>query len=875
MGWLQSEAKLFRALLYSYPTEFRNEYGPEMERLFADRLRSEPWLRLWLETLADIGLSAAKEHWTILRADLRYGARMLAAAPGFTAVALLVTALGIGATSAIFSLVNAVLLRSLPFGNPQQLVYLWSPNRNFRGGDIPLEMAPNTPDFFDWQKLSHSFSSMAMLNERGVNFVEGGNATRIGAALVTADFFRTLEAAPKLGRSIDSKDEEPGRERVVVISEAFWKSRLRADPLAIGKQIELDRKEYSVIGVMPKGFGYPEEGDIPEAHSGFRQTDLWLPLTYTNAEQKDRKDFSSGDAAIGRLRSGISAAAAQAELKAIESRLDPLYPEMWRGWTALVKPLVESIIGPVERMLWLMLAAVGIVLLIAISNVANLLLARITVRAHEMGIRSALGAERSRLIRQLMTESLLLSSLGGALGIGLAYAAVHVLVRLNPGNIPRFETASVDGRVLFAAFALSLASGLFFGLAPTLSASRANLNQFLRLGANRGAAGSSNQLRHAVIVVQVALSVILLVGAALLIRSYLQLQAVNPGFSPSTLTFKLSLDEKYSKPEQRTEFYKSFLTKLRTMPGVKYAGASNEIPLNQGDSMAYSQVKGFGSSKEMIENRNVTPDFRKAIGTPLLRGRDFTLHDVNAKAPVAIVNESFAKAYFHGRDPLGQELRLGIGDFSGTSWSTVVGVVADVRHLKLEEAGQPQVFQPTDSGDNFAVRSSAPVQTVIGAARRALRSLDPALSLQDVYTMRERITESNARRRFQTTLLTSFAGLAVALALAGLYGLMSYSVKQRTPEIGVRLAVGASRSQIMSMILRQGLGLTLAGLLLGTAAVLCLTRLVAGWLFGVSANDPLTLLAVPFFILLVAGCACLIPAWGATRTDPAEALRHQ
>ncbi|MDQ2841374.1 MAG: ABC transporter permease [Acidobacteriota bacterium] len=803
---------------------------------------------------------------------------MLKAAPSFSAIAVLVIALGIGATAAIFSLVNAVLLRSLPFGDPQNLVYLWSPNARFTGA--PREVAPNVPDFYDWQRLSHSFSSVALLERKAANFVRGGSASRIGVAFVTGEFFRTLEVLPELGRSIDKRDDQPGHEQVAVIGDAFWRSHFASDPQILGKQIQFNRKQYTVIGVMPKEFGFPSDNDIPYAHSGFAQTDVWLPLAYTADQKSNRKDFASGDAAIGRLRRGVSAPAAQQELKTIESRLDPLYPEMWRGWTALVTPLVETIIGPVEKMLWLLLGAVGLVLLIAISNVANLLLTRVTARAHEMGIRAALGAGRSRLIRQLLTDSLLLSCLGGALGIGLAYAAVHLLAKLNPGNIPRFEAASVDLRVLLIAVALSIATGVLCGLAPTLSGSRASLNQLLRQSDNRGIAGTSNRARHALVIVEVALSVMLLTGAGLLIRSYLQLEAVNPGFSPSTLTFELDLDEHYSKPEQRIVFYKNFLQKLQALPGVRNAGAASETPLNGGDSIAFVDVRGFGKSKEMVENRSVTPDFRKALGTPLLRGRDFTPYDLNSKTPVAMVNQSFAKAYFHGRDPLGQQVRSGIGDFSGVWWATVVGMVADVRHTKLEEAGQPQIFGPyqtgiDNNGANFAIRSSLPAGQTTGEARQALKSLDPTLTLADIHTLGERIDQNNARRRFQTTLLTGFAALAVALALVGLYGLMSYGVKQRTAEIGVRIAVGASRVQVLSLILRQGLGLTLAGLAVGLAGALAATRLLSSWLFGVSAADPLTFIVVPLFVLLVAACACLFPALGAMRIDPVVALRQE
>ncbi len=874
MDLLRSQTRLFRAMLYCYPADFRHEYGTEMEQLFADRLQSEPRLRVWVEAVADAAFSAPKEHWHVLIADVKYGARILAAVPGFTVIALLVMALGIGATASVFSVVNAVLLRSLPYGHPDRLVYLWSPNTNFKG--VPDEMGPNIPDFYEWQRLSHSFSGMTMLRTSTVSLVQDGSASRMSAAFVTGTFFRTLEAAPEIGRPLDASDDQPGHEYVAVISNALWRSQFGSGRDVSGKQVQLNRHNYTVVGVMPKDFGYPLNGDIPYTHSEFKQTDVWLPLAIAATRRADRVNFESADAAVGRLRDGVSAAEAQAELQAIEARLNPLYPDMWRGWTALARPLIQTIVGPVQEMLWLLLGAVGIVLLIAIINVANLLLARATARAHELGIRTALGAERGRIIRQLLTESLMLSCAGGALGVALAYAAVRLLIRLNPGNIPRFDAAAVDGRVLLVAVILSIAAGVVSGLAPAVSASRVNINDMLRRGSSR-VAGASNRGRFTLIVLEVALSVILLAGSGLLIRSYLRVAAVDPGFSPATLTFRLNLDERYDKPERQTAFYRTYLEKLENMPGVMYAGATNSMPLTRQETVTFIDVRGFGKSKEVVENRFITPGYRKAFGTRLLRGRDFDSHDFNSKTPVAMVNEKFVATYFHGRDPLGGQVRMGIGDFSGTPWSTVIGVVGDVRHNNLDERALPQLFQPVDNGDNFAVavRSNIPVRQVIDQARAELRSLDPVLSLESVRTMGERMTESNARRRFQTALLTGFAAIAVALALIGLYGLMSYTVKQRTAEIGIRLAVGASRGRVLGLILSQGLRLTAAGLLIGLAGAFALTRLVSAWLFGVKPTDPVTFIAVPLFVLAVACCASIIPAWGATRIDPIQALRQE
>ncbi len=873
MGWSRIGANLYRAFLLAYPAEFRHEYGGEMAQLFEDRLRTEPPLRLWLDAIADIGVTAPREHFHIVVSDLRYAIRMTTNAPAFALIALSVIAIGIAATTTVFSLVNAVLLRSMPFGDAGKLVYLWSPNRNFKG--VPDEIGPNVPDFYDWERLSGGFSRMALFRQAGVNLVAGDSANRVVAAFVTGGFFSTLEASPELGRTINADDDRPGKERVAVISDALWRSRFGSAADVLGTQIQLNRQFYEVVGVMPKGFGYPLQGDVPYEHPEARQTDIWLPAAYTAAQKGNRTNFDSADA-IGRLRPGISPARAETELSAIEARLQPLYPEMWRGWTVLVTPLVRTIIGPVEKMLWLLLGAVGFVLLIAVGNIASLQIARLSGRAHEMGIRAAMGAERARIVRQLLTESLLLTCMGGALGVALSYGAVHLLVRLNPGDIPRFDSATLDGRVLLAAVTLSTGAGILAGLAPGFLASRASINDLLRQGANRGIAGGSYRGRFALIVVEVALSVILLAGSGLMIRSYLKLAAVNPGFSSATLTFRVPLDERYNKPEIRAGFYKAFLEKLEHIPGSRYAGASSSLPLSHHESLTFAEIRGFGMSKEMVEIRAVTPAYRKALGTPLLRGRDFTEEDFNK--PVVMVNDRFAQIYLDGGDPLGRQLRIGIGtgDLSRSGWFTVIGVIGNIRHNSLEETSHPQIFQPTDNAENFAIQfAGGPVQPIISEARAALRSLDPTLTLDSVQTMRERIKESNAQRTFQTALLSAFAAIAVLLALAGLYGLMSYAVKQRTSEIAVRMAVGAQRAHILRLIVFQGLGVTALGLLMGLAGAFAVTRVVSAWLFGVTPTDPITLVAVPLFILIVASLACMFPAWSATRVDPAQALRQE
>lgn len=870
MGWSQLGANLYRALLLAYPADFRHEYGGEMAQLFEDRLRTEaPW-RLWLDATADIVVTAPREHYDVVAADMRHALRMMANAPAFAAIALCVIAIGIAATTTVFSVVNAVLLRSMPFGDADKLVYLWSPNRNFKG--VPDEIGPNVPDVYDWQHQSHSFSHIALFRPAAVNLVAGDSATRVQAGYVTGTFFPTLEASPELGRTINLEDDRPGSEQVAVISDRLWRSRFGSAADVLGKTIQLNRRRYTIVGVMPKGFGYPAQGDVPYEHLEEKQTNVWLPAAYTAAQIGDRTNFDSADA-IGRLRPAVSPVKAQAELAAIEAHLEPLYPAMWRGWTVLVTPLVRTIVGPVEKMLWLLLGAVALVLLIAISNVAGLQIARLSDRAHEMGIRTAMGAERVRIVRQLLTESLLLTGIGGALGIALSYGAVQLLVRLDPGEIPRFDSATLDGRVLSVAVALSMAAGVFSGLAPAFLASRVSINELLKKGATWGVIGGSHRGRFALIAFEVGLSVMLLAASGLMIRSYLKLATVDPGFSGSTLTFHVSLDERYNRPETQARFYRTLLEQLKPIHGVECVGASNSLPLSHNESVTFAEIRGSGMTKEVVGNRSVTPAYRKALGTPLLRGRDFTEKDVNK--PVVIVNNRFAQIYLHGIDPLGRQLRTGIGDLSKYQWATVIGVIGDIRHNSLEEAGQPEIFQPTDNAENFAIRFAGPVQPVINDARAALRSLDPTLTLDSVETMNERMRESNARRIFQTALLTVFAAIAVVLALAGLYGLISYAVKQRTPEIAVRIAVGASRANILGLILTQGLGVTAIGLLIGLTGGAVVMRVLSAWLYGVTTGDPITFLVVPLFVLFVACTSCLLPAWTATGVDPTQALRQE
>ncbi len=827
------------------------------------------------ENIRDTNLSNRLDD---LARDVRFAFRQMGRNRGFTAVAVLVIGLGIGSVTTIFSLVDAVLIRSLPYPHTEQLVYLWTPNPLF-GTTVPRELAPSFPDFYEWQRTNHSFSSLAMVNQRMVNLAHANNVKRIAGAFVTGNFFETLGAKSKIGRTITQKDDEPGHDNVAVISDSLWHEQFGGRPDAMGKVLVLDRKQYAVVGVMPDSFGYPFDGDIPLVRPGFRQTEVWIPLGLNAAQKTDRVNFDNVDAAIGRLRPGVSVKQAQTELTVTEKRLDALYPPgAMQGWLALVVPFTETILGPVTKMLWLLMAAVGLVLLIACGNVANLLLARVAGRLSEIALRAGLGAGRNRILRQMLTESMLLAFLGGAAGVAATFGSVRVLAQINPGNIPRFDQVSVNLPVLALATAVSALSGVLFGLAPMVAVSKTNVSELLKSG-NRGMTGSSNRLRHALIVAEVALAFVLLTAATLLVRSDIKLLAQNSGFSRSTLTMNVPLDGRYSRPEQRTGFFLRFLEKLRHLPGVVSAGATSDLPLDHSESLGEVEIKGFGKPKNLIDTRWVTPGYFEALGLPLLVGRPFDEHDIKNVASAVIVNQAFVKAFMRGQDPLTMQVRSGSG-LSSRSWASVVGVVGDIRHSTLEEKPRPEYFQPYrpnfDAWNlHFAVRLRVPEQIAIESVRKTLHKLDPTLALDDVRTMKERMTEANARRRFQTVLLAGFAVIAVFLALIGIYGVIAFSVRQRTTEIGLRMALGASSHQVLVMVVRQGLELVAIGLAVGIGCALMSMRIVSAWLYGVGPGDPLTFGLLPLLILAVSTCACLIPAITASRVDPAIAIRNE
>ena len=806
--------------------------------------------------------------------DTRYGLRTLRRSPGFTITAVLTLALGIGACTAIFSLVNAVLIRSLPYGDPNRLVYLFTPNPHI---PVPPDvMSPSYADFYDIKRQSHSYSDMSVFEQAAYNLSSQGSVERVGAARVDESFFTTLQSAPEFGRAIGADDNQPGHDKVAVISHALWQSMFAGSTDVLARSLPLNGVSYRIVGVMPPAFEYPLSSDLPYGNVE-KATHIWIPLALTS-KQKAERELGNVAGAIARLRPGVSMSHAQSEMSTIMVRLDKLHSvEMFpeRGWGALVKSFMDYAVGQVGRLLWLLLGAVTIVLLIACGNAANLLLARASNRMRELGVRVALGAGRRRIIRQLLTESLLIGVAAGVIGVGLAGIFLRFLPLLDPGNIPRLNQASLDIRVMLFTVTVSLLTSVLTGILPALAVSRVSPSVVLAAGSSGNVAGVHSRSQSILIVVEAALVVVLLACAGLLIRSYINVESVDTGFSPSTVTVNIGLDPRYSQPQQRRAFFKQFIGKVAALPGVSAVGAVSYLPLSNSESIGYFWVDGFANSKDqMAEGRGVTPQYFAAMSIPLIAGRYFTEDDDSKAEKPIIINQRFAQVYFADRNPLGGRIST---DDNHSQWKTVVGVVADVRHSSLEETPQPQMYSPDYdlNGGYIAVRSLLPRSTIASELRSTLKAIDPGLPFGDVRTMGDLISEATARRRFQTSLLTVFAAIALFLALVGLYGLMAYSVSRRTRELGIRMALGAQRTDVMLMVLKRAALLLGLGLVSGLACSWIATRAIKAFLFGVGEHDPATILLVCILLAVCGLAAALIPARRAASIDPMQALRTE
>jgi putative ABC transport system permease protein len=796
--------------------------------------------------------------------DLRYGLRLLLRSPGFAFAAIVSLALGIGANTAIFSVVNTVLLRPLPYPDVDRVMMVWDSNPT-RGWD---QFAVSPGNFVDWQARQTVFDALVGLRTKSLVLTGHDEPERLSGLLATGQFFDLTGTPPVLGRAFAARDFETGAEHVVVLTDALWKRRFGGSKDLLGAPLTLGDETYTVIGVLP------EKASLPTG------AELLAPLVLTADERQHHGAHYL--LAMGRLKSGVSRDAAAGAVRDLARQIESEHKDSNTGWTVRLVPLYEEVVGGIRPALLVLTAAVGVVLLIACANVANLLLARAATRRGEIAVRAALGAGRGRLVRQLLTESLLLSTLGGGLGLVLGTWAVDLFKALQPGTLPRVQSLAVDGRVLFFTLLISLLTGLLFGAVPGVLLSRASLQGTLREG-GRGVRGRlSRRMRGALVAAQVAMSLVLLVAAGLQIRSLARLLAVEPGFDPAdVLTLKVSLpDRRYPDDARQAAFYERALADLAALPGVASAAAVSAVPISDDDLIFSFTVEGRPPAPpEEARSANwyaVSPDYFRTLRIPLRRGRLFSGADTAMSPRVALINETMARRIFPGQDPLGQRLRMGVDD---KVVREIVGVVGDVRHYGLDQPVTMQLYEPCAhrpwDAMTFLLRAAERPDTLAPAARRAILAIDPGQPVSEVRTLQAIVDLSTAQRRFTLVLLALFALVALVLASVGLYGVVAYSVTQRTHEIGVRMALGAQRGEILALVLRQGMGMALWGVLAGLLGAAALARVMSGLLFGVSARDPITFATTVLILTTVALGATWLPARRATRVEPTSALRYE
>jgi predicted permease len=801
--------------------------------------------------------------------DVRYGLRMLLKTPGFTAVAVIALALGIGANSAIFSVVNTILLKPLPYKDPDRLVMVWEDDTKH---GYPRD-TPAVANYIDWRDQNQVFEGMAAMADQSFNLTGVGEPERIDGQRVSANLFPLLGVEPSLGRAFLPEEDKPGSPRVVILSHGLWQRRFGADPKVIGQPLNLNGESYTVVGVMPSHFQFPS----PEEN-------LWVPIAFTSEEAASRGRHYLK--VLARLKPNVTLEQAQAEMKAIAARLEQQYPEQNTQLGAVVTPLHEYVAGDIRPALLILMGAVGFVLLVACANVANLLLARASVRQKEIAVRIALGASRWRLIRQFLTESVLLAVLGGGVGLLLSIWGVNLLKTFIPENISQAKAITIDAKVLAFTFLVSLLTGLIFGLFPATQASNFNINETLKEGGRDSAAGSrGNRIRGVLVVAEVAVSLILLIGAGLLINSFLRLRNVDPGFRTNNLlTMGVVLPEtKYPDHARRSAFYTEMIRRVEALPGVQSAAVTNWIPLvRQGDSVGVTfegRPAPEPGKMPIAVTRVVSPHYFNTMGIQLLQGRQFTDQDKVDSPNVVVISETMARRYWPGENPLGKRLTPGRPE-SPDDWCEVIGVVKDVRQFELDADPKPQMYLTYAQADFFAPRHlvvSTNVEPLGLAAtvRRTVWEIDKDQPVSNIRTMEDVLSESVARQRFSMLLLGIFAALALALAAVGIYGVMSYSVAQRTREIGIRMALGAQTRDVLKLTVGGGLKLVLIGVLIGLVAAFILTRMMSSLLFGITATDPTTFIIISLVLIGVALFASYIPARRATKVDPMIALRYE
>jgi len=805
--------------------------------------------------------------------DLRYGIRTLIKSPGFTAVAVLALALGIGANTAIFSVVDAVLLRPLPYKNPDRLVLIWHayPTINLPQASI----CP--PCYLEYRDLTSSFEQVATTTGWNANLTGIGEPERLQGSKVSFNYFSTLGAEPAEGRTFLAEEDQPGKNFVVVLSHGLWVRRFGSDPNMIGTTLTLDGQSYTVAGIMPSEFVVPQA------------VDLWTPIAFTPDQLAADKHGNEFLTVVARMKPGITIGQAQAEMDTLAEQLRAQF--YGPNWGISLVSLREQLVGDIRPALWILLGTVGCVLLIACANVANLLLARASSRTREIAIRTALGANRRRIVQQLLTESVLLALLGGVLGLGIAYLGLRLIVLGVPQNISNlivgWKLIGLNSQVLGFTLLVSVLTGIIFGLVPAFHASRPDLNESLKEGGRAGSEGGRrNFVRSALVVFEVATALVLLVAAGLLIRSFGRLQEVNPGFNPqNVLSMQLTLPRsKYAENNQMSAFYEQALERIKTLPGIQSAAFGTNLPMSGNNSSASFSVEGLqvgpNESSPHGDPHMVSADYFRTMEIPLLSGRYFSEQDSKDSLPVTIVDETLAKRYWPDQDPIGKRIAAFFdGKPNQLNWRTIVGVVKNVKRYGLDGKIKEQYYFPQSQSPQrnmyLLARSTGDPSSLVGSLRDAIHEVDKDQPIYRVMTMEQVVSNSVAQKRFSMVLLLIFAGVALLLAAVGIYGVMSYSVTQRTHELGIRMALGAQSGDVLKMVVRQGMGITLIGVGIGLAGAFAATKVMSSLLFGVGTHDPITFVAIPLILAGVALVACFIPALRATRVDPMIALRYE